>query len=55
MRARWEDGPWQMIRLAYLAADDVAVAGPGSCSPLRAAFWVRFTRLTIAAADASLH
>ena len=42
--ARCEREPWRMIRLAPLAEDAVASAGPFCCSPSRAGLVVRFTR-----------
>jgi regulation of enolase protein 1 (concanavalin A-like superfamily) len=55
VRARCEDGPWRMIRLAPLDPDAEATAGPVFCSPSRAGFEVRFTRFVSGPADESLH
>ena len=55
VRARCEDGPWRMIRLAPLAPDAEASAGPAFCSPSRAGFEVRFSRFVSGPADESLH
>jgi regulation of enolase protein 1 (concanavalin A-like superfamily) len=57
VRARRDDGPWQMIRLAPLAPDAQASAGPFCCAPSRDAdtLTVRFTRFSIGPADESLH
>ncbi|MFF6787495.1 regulation of enolase protein 1 (concanavalin A-like superfamily) [Streptomyces filamentosus] len=55
VRARCEEGAWQMIRLAPLAPDADALAGPFCCSPQREGLQVRFTRFTLGPADASLH
>jgi uncharacterized protein len=54
VRARVEDEPWRTIRLAPLAPDAVATAGPFCCSPTRAGLRVRFTRFTTGPADTSL-
>ncbi|MFF8602086.1 DUF1349 domain-containing protein [Streptomyces sp. NPDC015232] len=55
VRARCEDGAWQMVRLAPLAPDADARGGPFCCSPQREGLRVRFTRFTQGSADASLH
>lgn len=55
IRARRGDGPWQLVRVAPLAADAIATAGPFTCSPTRAGLVVRFTRFARGPADASLH
>ncbi|TWD74955.1 hypothetical protein FB561_6390 [Kribbella amoyensis] len=55
LRARCEDGPWQMFRLATLAPDAVAAAGPFTCAPTRSGLTVRFTSFAVAAPDDSLH
>ncbi|MEV0093449.1 DUF1349 domain-containing protein [Streptomyces sp. NPDC050738] len=55
IRARCEDGPWRMVRLAPLAPDAAASAGPFCCSPQRAGLQVRFTRLAVGPADTELH
>lgn len=52
VRARVADEPWRMIRLAPLAPDAVATAGPYCCTPTRAGLTVRFTRFAIQPADA---
>jgi hypothetical protein len=49
--ARVDDEPWRMIRLAPLAPDAVATAGPYCCTPTRAGLTVRFTRFDIQPAD----
>ncbi|GAA5158492.1 DUF1349 domain-containing protein [Pseudonocardia eucalypti] len=54
-RARVADGPWRMFRLAPLAPDAAATAGPYVCAPTRAGLTVRFTSLTATAPDQSLH
>ncbi|MEE1735715.1 DUF1349 domain-containing protein [Streptomyces sp. BE147] len=55
VRARCEDGPWRMVRLAPLDPDAVALAGPFCCSPQREGLEVRFTGFTTGPADRSLH
>ncbi|MGW1010346.1 DUF1349 domain-containing protein [Streptomyces termitum] len=55
VRARCEEGAWRMVRLAPLAPDADALAGPFCCSPQREGLRVRFTRFTTGPADASLH
>jgi uncharacterized protein len=55
VRARCEDEPWRMVRLAPLDPDATAAAGPFCCSPTRAGLAVRFTRFATGPADAALH
>lgn len=55
IRARREDEPWRMVRLAPLAPDATAAAGPFCCSPQRAGLTVRFTGFTTGPADPALH
>jgi hypothetical protein len=55
IRARCQDEPWRLIRLAPLAPDALATAGLFCCSPERAGLRVRFTRFTVGSADSSLH
>ena len=55
IRARCEDEPWRMIRLAPLAPEAVASAGPICCAPTRAGLRVRFTRFATGPADEVLH
>ncbi|WP_106401365.1 DUF1349 domain-containing protein [Actinocorallia populi] len=55
VRARSGDGPWRMVRLAYLPPDAAAKAGPFCCSPQRGGLQVRFTRFTLGPADTGLH
>jgi regulation of enolase protein 1 (concanavalin A-like superfamily) len=55
IRARREDEPWRLVRLAPLDPDATAAAGPFCCSPSRAGLTVRFTRFTTGPADAALH
>ena len=55
IRARCEDGPWRLVRLAPLSADAAATAGPFCCSPERGGLEVRFTGFARGAADKALH
>ncbi|MEU5589129.1 DUF1349 domain-containing protein [Streptomyces chrestomyceticus] len=55
VRARREQEPWRMVRLAPLDPDATAAAGPFCCAPQRAGLRVRFTRFATGPADASLH
>ena len=55
VRARVEDEPWRMIRLAPFPADVPASAGPFCCAPERAGLRVRFHDFTTGPADKGLH
>ncbi|WP_327029470.1 DUF1349 domain-containing protein [Micromonospora sp. NBC_01740] len=55
VRARADDEPWRLVRLAPLAPDAVATAGPYCCSPTRAGLRIRFTGWRRGLADAALH
>jgi hypothetical protein len=55
IRARADRGPWRTIRLAPLAPDAGATAGPFCCSPQRAGLQVRFNRFVVGPADEGLH
>ncbi|MEH0975207.1 DUF1349 domain-containing protein [Micromonospora sp. CPCC 205546] len=55
VRARADDEPWRLVRLAPLPAQAVAIAGPYCCSPTRAGLRVRFTGWRRGPADAELH
>ncbi|MET8543161.1 DUF1349 domain-containing protein [Kitasatospora sp. NPDC004799] len=55
VRARCADGPWRLVRLAPLAPEAAATAGPFCCSPERAGLQVRFTRFAQGDADPALH
>lgn len=55
IRARADDGPWQMVRVAPLDADAAMTAGPYCCAPTRAGLTVHFTSWQTGSADASLH
>ncbi len=55
IRARCEDGPWRMVRLAPLPPAAPATAGPFCCSPEWDDLKVRFTRFARGPADTALH
>jgi len=55
VRARRENGPWQLVRLAPFPAGAQASAGPMICAPTREDLTVRFTRFAIGPADSTLH
>jgi regulation of enolase protein 1 (concanavalin A-like superfamily) len=55
IRARVDDEPFALIRLAPLAPDAVAEAGPFLCAPSRPGLTVRFESWTVGPADESLH
>lgn len=55
VRARLESGPWQLVRLAHLAPDEVLEAGPFCCSPTRGGLVVRFLGWESSPSDAALH
>ncbi|MFJ9454060.1 DUF1349 domain-containing protein [Kitasatospora sp. NPDC101447] len=55
VRARCEDGPWRLIRLAPLPPAAPAAAGPFCASPERDGLQVRFTRFAQGPADVTLH
>lgn len=55
VRARVEDGPWQLVRVAPLPLGPALEAGPMCCAPTRAGLTVRFTDARLTAADAGLH
>jgi regulation of enolase protein 1 (concanavalin A-like superfamily) len=55
VRARCEDQPWRLVRLAPLSPDAHAQAGPFCCSPEREGLQVRFTGFTTGPADKALH
>ncbi|WP_329014088.1 DUF1349 domain-containing protein [Micromonospora rifamycinica] len=55
VRARTAGTPWRLVRLAPLAPDAVALAGPFCCSPSRAGLTVRFTGWRQGPADPALH
>lgn len=55
VRARVDDEPWRLVRLAPLPPTAAASAGPFCCSPSRAGLTVRFTGWRSGPADAALH
>jgi regulation of enolase protein 1 (concanavalin A-like superfamily) len=55
VRARVDDEPWRLVRVAPLDPDAVATAGPFCCAPSRDGLTVHFTSWRTTAADESLH
>lgn len=55
VRARVDDEPWRLVRVAPLDADGPVTAGPFCCAPTRAGLTVFFTSWRITAPDAGLH
>jgi regulation of enolase protein 1 (concanavalin A-like superfamily) len=55
VRARVEDEPWRLVRVAPLDPDAVVTAGPFCCAPTRAGFTARFASWRRGPADAALH
>lgn len=55
VRARCEDEPWRLVRLAPLPPNATASAGPFCATPERAGLRVRFTGFTVGPADTALH
>lgn len=55
VRARAEDGPWRLVRVAPFDGAASASAGPFLAAPTRAGLTVTFTRWERSAADAALH
>lgn len=55
IRAGIDDKPFQLVRVAPLAPNVTAVAGPMVCSPSRGGLTIRFVRWQIGQADATLH
>jgi regulation of enolase protein 1 (concanavalin A-like superfamily) len=55
VRARADDQPWRLVRVAPFDGDAPATAGPFLAAPTRAGLTVRFTRWQRSAADARLH
>lgn len=55
VRARRAGQPWRLVRLAPLAPDAPATAGPYCCAPTRSGLEVRFTGFTSGPADSALH
>ncbi|MEN0023997.1 MAG: DUF1349 domain-containing protein [Microbacterium sp.] len=55
VRARADDGPWRLVRVAPFDGAATASAGPFLAAPTRAGLTVTFTRWTRSAADDALH
>ena len=55
VRARRDDGPWRLVRLAHLGPGEVLEAGPFCCAPTRAGLQVSFVGWMSGPADGSLH
>lgn len=55
IRARVDDEPWRLVRVAPLSADADVTAGPFCCAPSRDDLTVHFTSWRSTPADASLH
>lgn len=54
-RARVDETPWRMLRLAYLDPATEVSAGPFCCAPERAGLSVRFRSFTREPGDTTLH
>ena len=55
VRARVDDEPFRLVRVAWFPPDAEVQAGPYCCAPTRAGLVVRFRRWTTGPADAALH
>ncbi|MCM0675776.1 DUF1349 domain-containing protein [Micromonospora phytophila] len=55
IRARVDDEPWRLVRLAPLDPTAEATAGPFCCAPLRAGLAVRFSGWRQGPADTAVH
>lgn len=55
VRARVDDEPWRLVRVAPLDEDAAVTAGPFCCAPSRAGLTVNFTFWRSTAADSGLH
>jgi len=55
IRARVDEEPWRLGRVAPLDADAVVSAGPYCCAPTRSGLTVHFTSWRTTSADTSLH
>ena len=55
VRARVDDGPWRLVRLAPVDPTRDWYAGPMVCAPSRAGLTIRFTSWTTGPADTTLH
>jgi uncharacterized protein len=55
VRARVDDEPFRLVRLAPFPPGATVLAGPYCAAPTRSGLTVRFTRWTTGPADAALH
>jgi len=55
VRARVDDEPWRLVRVAPLDPNATVTAGPFCCAPTRADLTVHFTSWRTTPADNSLH
>lgn len=55
VRARVDDEPWRLVRVAPLAAGSTLEAGPFCCAPSRPGLRVHFLSWRVNRADAALH
>lgn len=55
VRARVDDEPFRLVRLAHVPAGLPVSAGPYCCAPTRSGLVVRFRRWATGPADAALH
>lgn len=55
IRARVDEEPWRLVRVAPLDADAAVSAGPFCCAPTRSGLTVHFTSWRTTPADTSLH
>ncbi|MBM7413060.1 regulation of enolase protein 1 (concanavalin A-like superfamily) [Clavibacter michiganensis] len=55
VRARVDDEPWRLVRVAPLDPDASVTAGPFCCAPTRAGFTARFASWRTGPADQALH
>jgi regulation of enolase protein 1 (concanavalin A-like superfamily) len=55
VRARADDEPFRLVRVAPFPPGAAVLAGPYCCAPTRAGLVVRFRRWTTGPADAALH
>lgn len=55
VRARVDDEPWRLVRVAPFELESVATAGPFCCAPTRGGLTVNFTSWRTTSADTSLH
>jgi regulation of enolase protein 1 (concanavalin A-like superfamily) len=55
VRARVDEEPFRLVRVAWFPPDVAVQAGPYCCAPTRAGLVVRFRRWATGPADAALH